>query len=141
MSKVIGYTSGIFDLFHAGHLNILRRASEQCDHLVVGVLTDETSMHKGHAPVVPLAERMEIVAAVSCVDEVVVDHTLEKLDAWQHVGFHRYFKGDDWRGTPRGDRWERDFAALGVEMVWLPRTEGVSTSERRAAVERLADEA
>lgn len=139
MSKVIGYTSGIFDLFHAGHLNVLRRASEQCDRLVAGVLTDEASMHKGYPPVVPLDERMAIVGAIGCVHEVVVDHTLEKLEVWQRVGFHRYFKGDDWRGTPRGEQWERDFAQLGVELVWLPRTEGVSSSGRREAVLRLAD--
>lgn len=141
MSEVIGYTSGIFDLFHIGHLNVLRRASAQCDRLVVGVLDDEASLHKGYPPVAPLDERMDIVSAMVGVDEVIVDHTLAKLDAWQQVGFHRMFKGDDWKGTPRGDQWERDFRPLGVEVVWLPRTKGVSSSERRAIIERLAAEA
>lgn len=140
MSQIIGYTSGIFDLFHIGHLNIIRRARQQCDRLVVGVLTDEASMHKGHAPVMQLPERMEIVGSIAGVDEVVVDESLDKRLAWQRVGFHRMFKGDDWKGTPRGDQWERDFGSLGVELVWLPRTEGVSTSERRAIIEDLAAE-
>lgn len=140
MSEVVGYTSGIFDLFHLGHLNIIRRAREGCDRLVVGVLTDETSLHKGRLPVVPLAERMEIVSAIAFVDEVIVDHTLDKLDAWRQVGFHRMFKGDDWKGTPRGDQWERDFAEVGVEVVWLPRTDGVSSAERRAQLTEITGE-
>lgn len=139
--QIIGYTSGIFDLFHIGHLNILRRARQHCDRLVVGVLTDEAALHKGYPPVMPLAERMEIVSAIAGVDEVVVDQSLDKRDAWQRVGFHKMFKGDDWKGTPRGDQWERDFSSLGVELVWLPRTEGVSSSERRALIEGLAAEA
>lgn len=141
MDPVIGYASGVFDLFHLGHLNLLRRARAQCDFLVAGVLIDETAMHKGYPPVVPLAERLEIVEALACVDRVVVDRTLEKVEAWEQVGFHRMFKGDDWKGTPRGDQWERDFAALGVEIVWLPRTEGISTADRRAAVTSLTAKA
>ncbi|WP_371790432.1 adenylyltransferase/cytidyltransferase family protein [Streptomyces sp. NBC_01471] len=141
MTRVVGYASGVFDLFHLGHLNLLKRARERCDYLVAGVLIDEVALHKGYPPVVPLAERMEIVESLGCVDEVVVDTTLEKVAAWEKVGFHRMFKGDDWKGTPRGDQWERDFAALGVTVVWLPRTEGISTAHRRALVEGIAAEA
>ncbi|MDT9682288.1 adenylyltransferase/cytidyltransferase family protein [Streptomyces sp. TRM76323] len=138
MSHIIGYASGVFDLFHIGHLNLLKNARAQCDHLVAGVLTDEVASHKGHTPVMPLLERMEIVSSIKCVDAVVVDNTLEKMEAWQQVGFHRLFKGDDWKGTPRGARWERDFAAVGVEVVYLPYTMHVSSSKLRQLIQYLS---
>lgn len=137
MSQIIGYASGVFDLFHIGHLNLLKHARAQCDHLVAGVLSDEASGHKGRPPVVPLHERMEVVRSMSYVDEVVVDHTLEKMEAWRQVGFHRLFKGDDWRGTPRGDQWERDFASVGVEVVYLPYTMHVSSTQLRQLIQQL----
>ncbi|MFF1415242.1 adenylyltransferase/cytidyltransferase family protein [Streptomyces sp. NPDC058289] len=122
MSQLIGYASGVFDLFHIGHLNLLKQARAQCDYLVAGVLTDEASCHKGFPPAIPLDERIEVVRSMSCVDEAIVDPTLENLDAWQQIGFHRLFKGDDWRGTSRSERWERDFGTLGVEVIYLPNT-------------------
>jgi glycerol-3-phosphate cytidylyltransferase len=137
MSKVIGYASGVFDLFHIGHLNLLKHASAQCDYLVAGVLTDEVAGHKGHAPVVPLQERMEIVSAVQYVDEVVEDTTLEKMEAWRQVGFHRLFKGEDWKGTERGTQWESDFSAVGVEVVYLPYTMHVSSTRLRQMITAL----
>lgn len=137
MSQIIGYASGVFDLFHVGHLNLLRQARAECDYLVAGVLSDEASCHKGRRPAIPLNERLEIVSSMACVDEAIVDHTLEKLDAWQQVGFHRLFKGDDWRGTDRGERWERDFALLGVEVVYLPYTEHVSSTKLRQLIQWL----
>nr|WSX50860.1 adenylyltransferase/cytidyltransferase family protein [Streptomyces sp. NBC_00974] len=138
MSKIIGYASGVFDLFHIGHLNLLKHARAHCDHLVAGVLTDEAAGHKGHAPVVPLRERIEIVRSITHVDEAVVDTTLEKMEAWQQVGFHRLFKGDDWKDTPRGRQWERDFAVVGVEVVYLPYTAHVSSTSLRRIVNVLA---
>ncbi|MFD9724148.1 adenylyltransferase/cytidyltransferase family protein [Streptomyces sp. NPDC059072] len=139
MSRIIGYASGVFDLFHIGHLNMLRRARTQCDHLVAGVLPDEVAAHKGSAPVVPFDERLEIVRSVRYVDEAVADTTLDKLDAWRRIGFHRLFKGDDWRGTERGARWERDFEAVGVEVVYLPYTAHVSSSALRRELELLVE--
>ncbi|MFJ4435618.1 adenylyltransferase/cytidyltransferase family protein [Streptomyces sp. NPDC088923] len=138
MSRVIGYASGVFDLFHVGHVNILKHARAQCDYLVAGVLTDEVAAHKGHPPFVPLHERLEIVRSMTYVDEAIVDTTLEKMEAWRQVGFHRLFKGDDWRGTPRGDQWEREFAAVGVEVVYLPYTMHVSSTELRRLIDNLA---
>ncbi|MFI6149318.1 adenylyltransferase/cytidyltransferase family protein [Streptomyces sp. NPDC051109] len=138
MSKIIGYASGVFDLFHVGHLNLLRQARSHCDHLVAGVLTDAAAGHKGHAPVVPLPERLEIVRAIAYVDEAVVDTTLEKMEAWRQIGFHRLFKGDDWKGTPRGKQWERDFASVGVDVVYLPYTAHVSSTSLRRIVDVLA---
>ncbi|AWZ08106.1 MULTISPECIES: adenylyltransferase/cytidyltransferase family protein [unclassified Streptomyces] len=139
MSRVVGYASGVFDLFHIGHVNLLRHARGQCDHLVAGVLTDEAAGHKGHAPVVPLHERLEIVSSVKFVDEAVVDTTLEKMEAWRQVGFHRLFKGEDWKGTLRGAQWERDFAEVGVEVVYLPYTMHVSSTTLRKLLQVLVD--
>lgn len=137
MSQIIGYVSGVFDLFHVGHLNLLKQARTQCDHLVAGVLTDETSLHKGHAPAIPLHERIEVVRAMSCVDQAIVEHTLENLDAWQQVGFNRLFKGEDWRDTPQGDRWERDFAQLEVELIYLPYSGHASSTNLRRLIRHL----
>ncbi|MFF8275882.1 adenylyltransferase/cytidyltransferase family protein [Streptomyces lateritius] len=140
MSRIIGYASGVFDLFHIGHLNVLKHASAQCDYLVAGVLTDEAAGHKGHAPVVPLHERLEIVRSMAYVDEAIVDNTLEKMEAWRQVGFHRLFKGEDWKGTARGAQWERDFAAVGVEVVYVPYTMHVSSTKLRQVIHQLISE-
>jgi glycerol-3-phosphate cytidylyltransferase len=137
VSRIIGYASGVFDLFHIGHLNVLKHARAQCDYLVAGVLTDEAASHKGHAPVVPLHERLEIVRSMAYVDEAIIDNTLEKMEAWRQVGFHRLFKGEDWKGTPRGVQWERDFSAVGVEVVYLPYTMHVSSTKLRQMIEAL----
>jgi glycerol-3-phosphate cytidylyltransferase len=137
VSRIIGYASGVFDLFHIGHLNVLKHARAQCDYLVAGVLTDEAAGHKGHAPVVPLQERLEIVRSLAYVDEAIVDYTLEKMEAWRQVGFHRLFKGEDWKGTPRGAQWERDFAAVGVEVVYLPYTMHVSSTKLRKLIQHM----
>lgn len=139
MPRIIGYASGVFDLFHVGHLNLLRQARAHCDHLVAGVLVDEVAAHKGHAPVIPLHERLEIVRSVEFVDEAVADNTLEKMEAWHAVGFHRLFKGEDWKGTARGAQWERDFGAVGVEVVYLPYTTHVSSTKLRQMLQVLVD--
>lgn len=137
MGVVVGYTSGIFDLFHVGHLNLLRQAKRQCDYLVVGVLTDEAASHKGYLPVVPHIERLEIVRGMSYPDKVITDRSLEKLEAWEEVKFHKFFKGVDWKGTPKGDQWERDFAGVGVDLIWLPRTAHVSSTTIRKMVDTV----
>src|ERR1700709_2047442 len=93
MSGVIGYAPGAFDLFHVGHLNVLREARGQCDHLIAGVVSDEMcELTKGVRPLVPLAERLEIVRSIAIVDEVYAETTPDKLDAWQDLRFHRLFK-------------------------------------------------
>jgi glycerol-3-phosphate cytidylyltransferase len=128
----IGYAPGAYDLFHVGHLNILRHAKAHCDYLIAGVVSDEMcELTKGRRPVIPLAERMEIVRHISYVDEAVAEVVPEKLDTWRSVGFNVLFKGDDWRGTPKGDKLERDFAAVGVEVVYFPYTVHTSSSMLR----------
>ena len=135
----VGYAAGAFDLFHVGHLNLLRQARQRCDHLVAGVVSDELlEATKGHLPVVPLAERMEIVEHVRYVDEVHAEVLPDKLDTWRQLRFDVFFKGDDWQGTPRGERLEREFAALGVEVVYFPYTVHTSSTKLRAALEVLS---
>lgn len=134
----IGYAPGAYDLFHIGHLNILRHARAHCDRLVVGVVDDEVlELTKGRRPVVPLAERAEIVRHLSIVDDVFVETQPDKLLTWQEVRFDVIFKGDDWRGTPKGDKLERDFAAVGVEVVYFPYTVHTSSTLLRRALASL----
>lgn len=138
MTRRVGYAPGAYDLFHVGHLNILRLAKQHCDHLIAGVVSDEMlELTKGARPVVPLAERMEIVRHISFVDEVVAEVVPDKVDTWRSVGFDVIFKGDDWRGTPKGDRLERDFAAVGVEVHYFPYTVHTSSTALRRALAQL----
>ena len=138
MSRLIGYAPGAYDLFHVGHLNLLRHAAEHCDHLIAGVVADEVlELTKGRAPVVPLAERMEIVRSLRIVDAVHAEVVPDKLDTWRAVGFHVIFKGDDWRGTKKGRRLERDFAAVGVEVRYFPYTMHTSSTALRRALTAL----
>lgn len=138
----VGYAPGAFDLFHIGHLNILRHARAHCDRLVAGVVADEVlEMTKGRRPVVPLAERLEIVSHVDLVDDVFVETQPDKLLTWQQVRFDVLFKGDDWRGTAKGDRLERDLGAVGVEVVYFPYTVHTSSTLLRRALTLLEGEA
>lgn len=131
----IGYASGVYDLFHIGHLNLLRQARDRCDFLIAGVASAEMSQRlKGTTPVVPLTERLEIVRSIRFVDDVVVDEHLNKADAWREVGFNIFFKGDDWRGTPKGVRLERDMDLVGVQVVYLPYTATTSSTVLRRAL-------
>jgi len=125
----IGYAPGVYDLFHVGHLNILRHAKGQCDYLIAGVVSDEMSeLTKGRRPVIPLAERLEIVSHISFVDRAVAEVVPDKLETWESVRFNVLFKGDDWRGTAKGLKLETDFAAVGVEVVYFPYTMHTSSS-------------
>lgn len=135
MGSRIGYAPGVYDLFHIGHLNILRNAKTRCDYLIAGVVSDERcAAVKGHAPVIPLIERLEIVNSISVVDRAIPEYLPEKLDTWREVGFTVIFKGDDWRGTPKGSKLERDFASVGVDVVYLPYTMHTSSALLRRAL-------
>jgi len=131
----IGYAAGAFDLFHVGHLNILKHAKSQCDYLIAGVVSDEMLLEtKGISPVIPLAERLEIVRNIRFVDEARAEVVPNKLDTWREVQFDVFFKGDDWRGTEKGLRLEREFAAVGVEVVYFPYTMNTSSTALRRAL-------
>lgn len=135
----IGYAAGAFDLFHIGHLNILRHARDHCDVLIAGVVSDEMLRAvKGIEPVVPTRERVEIVRSVRYVDDVHVETVPDKLQTWREVGFTHFFKGDDWRGTSKGERLERDFAAVGVEVVYFPYTAHTSSTRLRRALDAMS---
>ena len=129
MKKVIGYTTGVYDMFHIGHLNLLRRARAQCDFLIVGVSTDElVKKEKNKNPVICMEERMEIIKELRCVDKVVPQVNKNKLEAWEEYHFDKMFVGSDWQGTPQWDFFEKQFEPLGVEIVYLPYTDGVSST-------------
>jgi glycerol-3-phosphate cytidylyltransferase len=130
---LVGYVPGAWDMFHVGHLNILLRAREQCDRLVVGAVTDDALFAaKGKYPIVPLDERIEVVASFAMVDDVVVDYSSNKLDVWRRIGFDVLFKGDDWRGTAKGDKLEADMATVGVAVRYFPYTAHTSSTQLRA---------
>ncbi|WHY85193.1 adenylyltransferase/cytidyltransferase family protein [Neobacillus novalis] len=125
----IGYTTGVFDLFHVGHLNILKRAKEQCEYLIVGVSTDELVMdYKGKFPVIPHHERMEIVKGIKYVDKVVPQTNRDKFLAWESLKFDVLFVGDDWKGSPLFNELEKKFNHVGANIIYFPYTEGVSST-------------
>ena len=134
-----GYTTGVFDLFHVGHLNILRRAKEQCEYLIVGVSTDElVAAYKGRAPVIPFEERMKIVRAIRYVDEVIPQRSIDKRDALQNVRFDVMFHGNDWKGSPLWNEIEKCFRAANIDIVYFPYTKNTSSALLAEAVRRLA---
>lgn len=136
MTQRVGYAAGAFDLFHVGHLNILRLAREHCDHLIAGVVSDEMLLQtKGLSSFIPTDERAEIVRHVDFVDEVHIEAVPDKLQVWEELRFTHFFKGDDWRGTPRGEQLEREFAAVGVEVVYFPYTAHTSSTQLRQALD------
>lgn len=130
---VVGYVPGAWDMFHVGHLNILLRAREQCDRLVVGAVTDDALFQaKAKFPVVPLEERLEVLRHLDLVDEVVTDHSSNKIDVWERVRFDVLFKGDDWRGTAKGAKLEADMTSVGVQVLYFPYTAHTSSTLLRA---------
>lgn len=128
---VIGYLSGTFDLFHIGHLNLIRRAKEQCDYLIVAV--HDSGKWKGKETFIPFEERKEIVGACRYVDQVV-DSPVEDSDAWELYHFDKLFVGSDYKGTERFNRYEEFFKDKGVEIVYFPYTQSTSSTQIRALV-------
>lgn len=135
----IGYAPGIFDLFHVGHLNIVRESRKFCDHLVVGVLTDEMASRTKLTPVIPFEERIEIVRAIRYVDEAVAEDVPHKMQMWERLHFDVIIKGDDWKGTDKGDKLEADFAEVGVEVAYLPYTQRTSSSMLREVLQAVLE--
>ncbi len=125
----IGYTTGVFDMLHVGHLNILRRAKEQCNFLIVGVSTDElVKEYKGKSPIIPFSERLEMVAALQCVDMVVPQRDRDKFDAWENYKFDAMFVGDDWKGNELFIEVEKRLNKEGVEVIYFPYTKNTSST-------------
>lgn len=131
----VGYTTGVFDMFHVGHLNILKRAKEQCDYLIVGVSTDELVLRdKNKTPIIPFHERMEIVKAIRYVDQVVPQPDKNKFGAWEKYKFDKMFVGDDWKGSDAWNRFEEEFSKVDVQIVYLPHTDGISSTMLREKI-------
>lgn len=138
MNKIIGYTTGVFDLFHIGHLNILRRAKMECDYLIVGVTTDElSSKYKNKVPIVPFEERLSIVESIRFVDEVVPQTHMDKLQAWKNLKFDRMFVGNDWKGSASWNELEAEFKIHNIEIVYFPYTEHTSSTFLRSVLEKI----
>lgn len=128
----IGYTTGVYDMFHIGHLNILRRAKELCEFLIVGVSTDELVRHdKNKTPIIPFKDRVKIIEAIRYVDKVVPQENKAKFSAWEQIKFDVMFVGSDWKGTPQWDEYEKQFSEVGVDIIYLSHTDGISSTQLR----------
>ncbi len=137
----LGYTTGVYDMFHIGHLNILQRAKEQCETLVVGVTTDELCFsRKKKYPIICQEERMAIVGAIRYVDKVVVQNDMEKVRPVKELGADVVFVGSDWKGTDAWNQYEKDFAQVGCTVVYLDHTDGISSSILREKLNNNAGE-
>ena len=129
MKKIIGFTAGAFDMFHVGHLNLIKNAKARCDYLIVGVNTDELiANYKHKKAVVPLDERLQIIEAIKYVDEVIPVDTLDKEKMWKRKKFDVVFIGDDWKGTARWNETEQVMKKYGVEVTYLPYTTGTTST-------------
>lgn len=137
---IIGYTTGVYDLFHVGHLNLLRKAKEQCDYLIVGVTVDELVAYKHKKAVIPFEERLEIVSAIKYVDQAVPQTSMDKMAAWEEFHFHKMFVGDDWKNTPKWDKFEEEFKQVGVEIVYFPYTKGISSTLINSTLRKLRND-
>ncbi len=126
---VLGYTTGVFDLFHIGHLNLLRNAKSVCDKLIVGVTTDELIyQYKFKKAIIPFTERVEIVRSINCVDAVIAQETMDKFAVWEKLKFDVMIVGDDWYNSPKWNEIENKFKSVGVRIVYFPYTKGTSST-------------
>lgn len=125
----IGYTTGVFDMFHIGHLNILKRAKEQCEFLIVGVSTDEVVQnYKNKTPIISFEDRCAIVEAIKYVDKVVPQTSMNKMEAFEKYGFNVLFHGSDWKNSEMYNNIADEMKKVGVEVVFLPHTDGISST-------------
>lgn len=128
-NNIIGYTAGVFDLFHIGHLNLLKNAKGMCDKLVVGVTVDELVQYKGKSAMIPYEDRAEIIRSIKYVDAVVPQQNMDKLSMCKKLGATYLFVGDDWYGTEKWNKYEEEFNAAGIKIVYFPYTKGISSTK------------
>lgn len=126
--EVIGYTTGVFDLFHVGHLRLLEKAKNKCDYLIVGVSIDNLVSYKYKKAVIPFKERIEIVRSIKYVDEALPQKSMNKMEAWERLKFNIMFVGDDWKGSKKWKDYEQQFQKIGVKIIYFPYTKGVSST-------------
>lgn len=138
--EIVGYTTGVFDLFHIGHLRLLQRAKNECDRLIVGVSTDElVETYKDKRPVIPFEERIEIVSALRCVDEVVPQKHRDKIASYHEIKFDVMFVGSDWKGSELFDKVEAELADYGVSVVYFDYTNHVSSTSLKSTLQTIYD--
>ena len=136
---VIGYTAGVFDLFHVGHLNLLKNAKGMCDKLIVGVTTDDLVTYKGKHALIPFQDRLEIVRSIRFVDAVVPQDNMDKLTMCRKLDASILFVGDDWYGTDKWKQYEQQFTEAGIRIVYFPYTKGVSSTLINKALSQVRD--
>lgn len=137
---VIGYVSGAWDMFHIGHLNLLRKAKTHCDYLIVGVNTDKRIIEqKKRTPVFPYKDRAAIVKACKYVDKVIPQNDSDRLSTWKKYHFNKLFAGSDWKNTPRWNEYAEQLNPLGVEIVFFPRTKGISSTKIRETIQKISE--
>lgn len=130
-----GYTDGVYDLFHVGHLNMIQAAKKKCGYLIVGVHGDDVvEGYKHRRPIIPEEERKRIVESIRGVDRVEINRFRDKLKLWELYHFDVIFIGDDWKGTDRWNHFEKELAEIGVDVVYVPYTKGISTTEIRQKI-------
>ena len=134
---VIGYTTGVYDLFHIGHLNLLKNAKGMCDYLVVGVTVDELVAYKGKKAMIPFEDRIEIVRSCKYVDAAVPQYDMDKLTACKKLGAKFLFVGDDWYGTEKWQNYEKEVAKEGIKIVYFPYTKGISSTKINEALDAV----
>lgn len=137
---IIGYTAGVYDLFHIGHLNLFKNAKGMCDKLIVGVTTDELVLYKGKKAIIPFEDRIEIVRNIRHVDAVVPQYDMDKLSMCKKLGASVLFVGDDWYGTDKWKAYEKEFNENGILIIYFPYTKGVSSTQISKALNAVRGE-
>ena len=131
---IIGYTTGVYDLFHVGHLNLFKNAKGMCDKLIVGVTVDELVSYKGKKALIPFEDRIELVRSCKLVDAAVPQYNMDKLTACKKLGAQILFVGDDWYGTEKWQNYEQEFSNYGIKIIYFPYTKGISSTKIREAL-------
>lgn len=134
---IIGYTTGVYDLFHIGHLNLLKNAKGMCDKLIVGVTVDELVAYKGKKSLIPFEDRIELVRSCRYVDAAVPQYDMDKLAACKKLGASFLFVGDDWYGTEKWKAYEEEFAKEGIKIIYFPYTKGISSTQIQKALDAV----
>lgn len=134
---IIGYTTGVYDLFHIGHLNLLKNAKGMCDKLIVGVTVDDLVAYKGKKAMIPFEDRIEIVRSIKYVDAAVPQYDMDKLKACKKLGATMLFVGDDWYATDKWQEYEKQFKENGIKIVYFPYTKGVSSTAITTALKNV----
>lgn len=140
IKMIIGYTTGVYDLFHIGHLNLLKNAKGLCDKLIVGVTVDELVAYKQKKAVIPFEERIEIVRNIKCVDVAIPQNTIDKFEAWKKLHYDVLFVGDDWYATSSWEKMEEELKQVGVRIIYFPYTKTTSSTVIRDTLIKLKEE-